>query len=624
MNKVLSGYFDDAHRGLQRQSSEGRGLAPSASNVQLPPLRPSSGPPLEESVGYPQEDKLYQSASVGSLGFSHEQAARGVEADIYQKAIRDSSKLARKVKALQDQLAITSAKKEAFKAQSQRLEAEFKKGREQSDTLQKELLEAKRDAGQLSKEAQEAVQMMVEMRKAHIHEVRLLQRGLASRGGDSSMKNRVNETADLVDKLGRAVVQRDEAIRDKVKLQSQVSKTTSDLRAVTDDAGRLKTKNKQLQDALKEAQRKARFVPPRPRADPPDDSDDEFEDDLKAFEKRFEILEEGPAGLDILASNLSKDKQLLEKRLRAQTEAVQTLTGDVSRWRSTCADKDEEIQDLNGKLEKMMRDQARLEQQIADKRREIEAAVQAERERLEAQLAEAQNEADDARQVADGMEKASDRLTKELVKVHEQFSRPVPAMAADGGASGAAAPATKKAEPDRKLVHSAVEQRSKTGEVMNLEVYSVDNGDVELSVREGSGELCVVKVGADLVKELEQGDPWVELCSRVGVDLGPPRRIVVSSLIARREVTLLPAETSVLLSLYKYSSTRFLISGLDLASSRLVELPVLDRTVTAEFEAKIKQCGSNDELFNALVAGVSMSKDADANIAFSASMALGI
>jgi len=51
-------------------------------------------------------------------------------------------------------------------------------------------------------------------------EVRLLQRGLAQRGGDAASRNKVNEVADLVDKVGRAVVQRDEAIRDKTKMQS--------------------------------------------------------------------------------------------------------------------------------------------------------------------------------------------------------------------------------------------------------------------------------------------------------------------------------------------------------------------------------------------------------------------
>merc|ERR1719323_1137595 len=111
---------------------------------------------------------------MGSLEFSHEQVTRGLQADSYQQALQDNSKLARKVRSLQDQLSITSAKKDAFMAQAQRLEREFRKGREQSDTLQRELLEAKREAGSLGKESQEAMQMMSEMRKAHLHEVRML------------------------------------------------------------------------------------------------------------------------------------------------------------------------------------------------------------------------------------------------------------------------------------------------------------------------------------------------------------------------------------------------------------------------------------------------------------------
>jgi len=165
-----------------------------------------------------------KSCSTGALDFTTDQANRGVQDQRYQQALQENSRLSRKMRALQDQLSITSAKKEAFRAQALRLEKEFKKGRDQSDQIQKELLEAKRDAESTGKESTEAVQMMNEMRKAHLQEVRLLQRGLEARGNDEKFRNRVNETADLVDKLGRSVVQRDEAIRDKSKAQAQMSK----------------------------------------------------------------------------------------------------------------------------------------------------------------------------------------------------------------------------------------------------------------------------------------------------------------------------------------------------------------------------------------------------------------
>jgi len=447
MNRTVSSYFDDAHRGLKRQQSAPHVLlSESPSNLQLPPLRHDVSPtpgsdPLADSL-----DKFGGSSLLGSLELSREQAALGIKAERYQEAMQATSKLSRRVRQLQDQLAITTAKKEAFKVQAQQLEKEFRRGREQSDVLQRELLEAKQQAAQQSKEAQEAIQMMTEMRKTHIYEVRLLQRGLAARGGDDKFRNKVNEVADLVDKLGRAIVSRDEALRDKTKLQAESAQGTRYLRSLAEDNARLRRQNKQLQESLKEAQRKAAFVPPRtPGAagsrGQPEDSDDDFEQGLSMFEKRFQILEEGPAGLDILASNLSRDKQYLEKKLQAQKEVSRSQGGIIENWKALCSEKDAEVQELNSSLEKMMRDQAQLQEQIAQKRHEIELQVAEERAALERRISELVGECDDARAAADGMEKASSRLTQELLKVHQQYTGPagVPPEGGPGGGEAEAA-----------------------------------------------------------------------------------------------------------------------------------------------------------------------------------------
>merc|ERR1711971_1308852 len=153
--------------------------------------------------------------------------------------------------------------------------------------------ESKRDAESSSKESVEAVQMMNEMRKAHLQEVRLLQRGLEARGNDEKFRNRVNETADLVDKLGRSVVQRDEAIRDKAKAQAQMNKMIVDLRALADECSKLRRQNKGLDARLKESIRKgkASVAPVVDRANAEfEESDEEFETELLHFEKRFQIL----------------------------------------------------------------------------------------------------------------------------------------------------------------------------------------------------------------------------------------------------------------------------------------------------------------------------------------------
>eukprot|EP00930_Biecheleria_cincta_P077155 TRINITY_DN64428_c0_g1_i1.p1 TRINITY_DN64428_c0_g1~~TRINITY_DN64428_c0_g1_i1.p1 ORF type:complete len:619 (+),score=188.38 TRINITY_DN64428_c0_g1_i1:188-1858(+) len=527
-----------------------------------------------------------QSQSLGSLEFTSEQARAGVQSDRLQQSLTENAKLSRKVRQIQEQLSITSAKKEAFRAQASRLEKEFKKGREQADLLQKDLLEARREASQMGKEAQEAMQMMTEMRKAHIQEVRLLQRGLAARSGGES-KNKVNEIADLVDKLGRAVLQRDESIRDKTKLQVRANKTDAELRAVVDDHARLKRQNKSLSEQLKEALRKGKFVPPKAELDDPDDSDPEFEHELLAFEQRFTILEEGPAGLDILASNLSKDKQTLEKRLKTAQETITNLKSSVDNLKRLGEEKDLQIDELNEKLDKMMKDHAAQQEAIDQKRREIEMQVAEEREALQRRIEDLELECDNARAVADGMEKASSRLTKELIKVHETHTGNQAKRADNAGEQPAAASTDAPlAAPPQLLAQT--EQAAKTGEALKIEVFK--NGEItELHASEVGGGMSVIPVEQALLQELDQKDPWTDLFSRVGVSPGPPRRLVVSRFLGRRDVSL--GAKSCILTIYMYDERRFFVSGLDVAN--VLDLMVKEDDITPEFGAQLDGCQDN-------------------------------
>jgi len=523
----------------------------------------------------------------------------------------------KKTRSLQDQLSITAAKKEAFKAQAQRLEKEFKKSRDQSDTLQKELIEARREAGQASKEAQEALQMMTEMRKAHIQEVKLLQRGLAARGGDASSKNRVNEVADLVDKVGRAVVQRDEAIRDKTKMQAQMGKVMVDLRALTDETGKLKRQNRDLTANLKEAVRKSKFRVPQPKHDVPNDleeSDDEFAMELATFEKRFDILEEGPAGLDILASNLSKDKQNLEKRIRQQQETERMLIKSIEDWKTVNADKDEQIKELNLKVESMLKDQALLHEQIANKRREIELEVEEEKGKLEARIKFLQGEVDLAQSQAEGLEKVSSRLTQELVKVHGQYGS-LDSAPIDGNAPGAG-----RRPEDALLVAKNESYTAKTGEALGLQVFKYPDGGAELRAKAmDTGEEITLPIDPHLMQELDPEDPWPELFSRVGVTLGPPKRIIVSTMVERREVKLPPSDDPVILVIYQYDSRRFFFSGIHVHSQKLVDLTIMEDSMTPELQGKIEACENPSGLFELLLGGLTFINQA---LVFSAAAAV--
>merc|ERR1712183_1109567 len=98
-----------------------------------------------------------------------------------------------------------------------------------------------------------------------------------------------------------------------------------------------------------------------------DESDEEFETELLHFEKRFQILEEGPMGLDILASNLARDKRMLEKALKTSQESHRAALASVEEWKSLNEEKDRTIDEQNQKIEEMMMAQAALEEEIERK-----------------------------------------------------------------------------------------------------------------------------------------------------------------------------------------------------------------------------------------------------------------
>lgn len=557
---------------------------------------------------------MKQSSSLGALELSKDQLNNGVNMERMQQTLADNVKVARKLRSVQEQLAITAAKKEAFKAQALRLEKEFKKTRDQSDTLQRELLEAQRDAGQSAREAQEAMQMMAEMRKAHIMEVRLLQRGLAARGGDAASRNKVDEFADLVDKVGRAVVQRDEAIRDKTKMQVQLTKTVADTRALSSETARLRKQSVELQEKLMEAQRKAKFRPNKAapngaqRKPGLEDSDDEFELELSTFEKRLTILEEGPAGLDILASNLAKDKQNLEKRLRQQQETMKVLTKSIEDWKAVNVDKDEQINELNRKMEKMMQDQNLMLEQIAAKRREIELQVEEEKAELEARIKDLQTEVDLAQSNAEGLEKVSSRLTKELVKVHGQYGS---LDSVEGGGDV------------EQVLERLENNRAGTGETLNLEVCKMKDGSKELRATEvSSGEVTRLPIDAALEAELGADEPWFYLAKRVGVSLGPPKRVVVATrLREQREVSLQPAGEAVILTAYKYDSRRFGLSGMKLRDQTMLDFMVMEDQLSPELCNAIDACKDDNALYDLVVGGLQL-PEGSTSLTFSAAAAL--
>jgi len=282
------------------------------------------------------------------------------------------------------------------------------------------------------------------------------------------------------------------------------------------------------------------------------------------------------------------------------------LNQTVENWKQLGGQKDQQIKDLSTKLEKIMRDHASFEEQIAQKQREIALQVEEEKAALEARIQELELECDNARADADGMEKASTRLTRELVKVHEQYSGAAPAAAActiTSGAMTALAPASR----NWARVAGADSMELKTGERLSIDVFR-DGEAVELRAREGAdGEELRVTVDTGLFKELDEADPYADLLSRTGVNVGSPRRLVVSTRLGEKEVELKPKGTRVLLSAYRYGAKHFVLIGTDLASQAMLNLTITEATLTPELEAKISASEGDAATFDALASSLKLS-----------------
>mmetsp|Transcript_6893 Transcript_6893/g.9547 ORF Transcript_6893/g.9547 Transcript_6893/m.9547 type:complete len:120 (+) Transcript_6893:97-456(+) len=83
MNKVVSSYFDEAHRSLQ-SNRESPGFS-GAQHLQLPPLRTNS-PPSDTAETLPEKSSLRPSASLSMLEYS-DKATRGIMEEKYQQAL---------------------------------------------------------------------------------------------------------------------------------------------------------------------------------------------------------------------------------------------------------------------------------------------------------------------------------------------------------------------------------------------------------------------------------------------------------------------------------------------------------------------------------------------------------
>lgn len=153
-------------------------------------------------------------------------------------------------------------------------------------------------------------------------------------------------------------------------------------------------------------------------------------------------------------------------------------------------------------------------------------------------------------------------------------------------------------EPEKKNVVAAQAQFVKTGELLQLEVVQNDDGTVLHGHELSTGERYTILLDADLVSELDPEDPWTELFTVIGISLGPPKELVLPTLVGRREVPLAPSGVWMILTVYKYDAHRYFLNGFDPQSQRLVDLVVMEDALTEEARQLIASITDDEVLFD--------------------------
>jgi hypothetical protein len=78
------------------------------------------------------------------------------------------------------------------------------------------------------------------------------------------------------------------------------------------------------------------------------------------------------------------------------------------------------------------------------------------------------------------------------------------------------------------------------------------------------------------------------------MDLGPPKALVVPPLVSRDRVLVHPIEIQLIISVYKYSTSRYLIVGLNEEDARVVEKVLLEDDLTDEHMQVIEACKDDE------------------------------
>lgn len=499
------------------------------------------------------------------------------EGETLEVALREGEEWQRQLVHVGEKIQVVAAKKQDAKKRVQQCEQRVQELDVRAGEYDREYETVKTELREAVGTTRNALQDLREMRQAHANEIRLLHRGLQPHKAKG--RERVDELAELMEHLGRAVQLRDRAIQERSRAEAEAKQLKGENRKL--QQGRV-TALQELSAAEKRAKKSSSLnrALKKPKERPQVEQvvlDPELESALCEVEKRFIVLDEGAAGLQETARRLESNNQVLRRRAEDAVSDAEAAERQRDHWAQVVQRKQERVAELRSDLEKVRANTAKMRGAIDARQKEIEAEV--------------------SRQTGSPVHFGPG--AQPFAEVEQSLSHP-PVEPDPVPASPSATPELparpQEQEPRERTPGTLVASMAtyvKTGELVQLEVHNCD-GEFELRANDiTAGDWYTLPLERAVLDELDEADPFAEVFSVVGFTLGPPKSLVLPQLVGRDRL-LLPPESALplLLSLYKYDQYRWFVSGFDEESIRQVDL------VLTEEQWEVAPSGTDEELFD--------------------------
>ena len=552
MNDLLSGYFDAAHRGL---------LPPQVkSQINIEPTTD------DHAYAHPRLSDSVDNLSTLVLPID------GKSNDLTEiKLLREElSRLRETVRECESVSALAVAKNEELKKDNLRLSEENVSLKSRLETFFVEASLNSEDCKAWKSRAAEALKALSSLRESHTHETRTMQRTIAAASGKGTFT--VSDAAELVDQLGKICLQRDEALKEKCKLDELVQKNKEQLTAATNEVRRINKINRELSkknDKLEKINKiilkgSPKEAPPQgpSREAPLTENSEEFDRKLKAFEKRYSVLGEGTLGAEFHICSLEDEiKHLKGKQVILESDNT-SLRNDADRWRSILNQREQEVNSLHmeiSRLEDALHSSSQAEANLFEKLSQITQQFD---------LYKIQTEANVNSNLFDSQQQiAIDQFQTLIAHKDQEPAPPIVSVCQELHEE------TEIIKPVYILTH--------TGETAEVSVFkNVTNHKIYIKATE-SGEIYYLQLSDPQVDEvLSLGDvadidAWHELIFTVGFAMNPIKQLVLPEIIFNDTVFLAPADVPLVLAIYRYDQHRVYLSGFDDVHQRLVELSIL-------------------------------------------------